>query len=96
MASGASADKSLFKRHSCSVISSIAMASVDAGEINLEKAKTATKSLVLRDLPAHVMVGPMPVGSVSVTDLPLRDLDPNSPCLKHYVGLTVSWTLTGL
>ena len=65
------------------------MVSVDPGALHLDNAVQATQSLFLRDLPAHVCVGPMPPGSLLVTDLPLKDLDEHSPNIKHFLDLVL-------
>lgn len=62
------------------------MVSMDAGEVGLQEAIAATASLFL-DLPEHVVVGPMPVGSISPLDLPLKDLNEASHSIKHFVDL---------
>ena len=59
------------------------LVSVPADNIHLENAVSATQGLFLRDLPAHVCVGPMPPGALLATDLPLNDLNVSSPNIKH-------------
>ena len=59
------------------------MVSVPADNIHLDNAVSATQGLFLRDLPAHVCVGPMPPGALLATDLPLNDLNVSSPNIKH-------------
>lgn len=49
----------------------------------------ATQCLFLKDLPAHVRVGPMPPGALLATDLPLKDLDAQSQNIKHFVDLVL-------
>ena len=71
------------------------MVSVDPGALHLDNAVQATQSLFFRDLPAHVCVGPMPPGSLLVTDLPLKDLDENSPNIKHFLDLVLLSTGDG-
>ena len=65
------------------------MVSVDASNITLEDAIQATEFMSMRDLPEHVYVGPMPPGSVLLTDLPLKDLDPASNNLKHVLDVVL-------
>ena len=61
------------------------MVSVPADNIHLDNAVSATQGLFLRDLPAHVCVGPMPPGALLATDLPLNDL--NVSWLPEYQAL---------
>ena len=65
------------------------MVSVDASNITLEDAIQATEFMSMRDLPEHVYVGPMPLGSVLLTDLPRKDLDPASNNLKHVLDVVL-------
>ncbi|CAJ1402580.1 unnamed protein product [Effrenium voratum] len=62
---------------------------MDPGEMRLQDAIEATKALYLRDLPAHVCVGPMPVGGFTLPELPLRDLDAGAPSIKHFVDVVM-------
>ena len=59
------------------------------GEMRLQDAIEATKALYFRDLPAHVCVGPMPVGGFTLPELPLRDLDAGAPSIKHFVDVVM-------
>ena len=61
--------------------------SISPDDLRLENAIEATKSLYLRDLPAHVCVGPMPPGALNALELPLKNLDLSSPSIKHFVDL---------
>ena len=61
----------------------------DPGEMDLDHAAQATQSLYLPELPFHVCFGPMPCGSLSVLDLPLKDLDATSPSIKHFADLVM-------
>ena len=63
------------------------MVSVEADNIRLRDALEATRSLFLRELPAHVCAGPLPVGCVTFVDLPLKDLDVDSPSIKHFLDV---------
>lgn len=65
------------------------MVSVDPSNVSLEAALQATSAMSLRDLPQHVVVGPQPPGAVTITDLPLKDLDPESSNLKHFVDVVL-------
>lgn len=65
------------------------MVSVPADNIHLDNAVSATQGLFLRDLPAHVCVGPMPPGALLTTDLPLKDLNVSSPNIKHFLDLVL-------
>lgn len=66
------------------------MVTVSPDSIHLHNAVTATQGLFLRELPTHVCVGPMPPGALLATDLPLKDFDPRSPNIKHFVDLVVN------
>ena len=66
------------------------MVTVSPDSIHLHNAVTATQGLFLRELPTHVCVGPMPPGALLATDIPLKDLDPRSPNIKHFVDLVVN------
>lgn len=63
------------------------MVSISPDDLRLENAIEATKGLYLRDLPAHVCVGPMPPGALNALELPLKNLDLSSPPIKHFVDL---------
>ena len=63
------------------------MVSVDAGNIRLRDALEATRSLFLRELPAHVCAGPLPVGCVTFAELPLKDVDVDLPSIKHFLDV---------
>ena len=65
------------------------MVSIDPSNISFQDAIRTTEHMVMRDLPDHVHVGPSPPGSVLVTDLPLKDLDPSSHSLKHFPDLVI-------
>ena len=65
------------------------MVSIDPSNISFQDAIRTTEHMVMRDLPDHVHVGPSPPGSVLVTDLPLKDLDPSSHSLKHFLDLVI-------
>ena len=65
------------------------MVSVPADNIHFDNAVSATQGLFLRDLPAHVCVGPMPPGALLATDLPLNDLNVSSPNIKHFLDLVL-------
>lgn len=65
------------------------MVSVDAANTRLQDAINASSAMSLRDLPDHICVGPMPPGSITVNELPLRDLDPKSTGLKHVFDLVL-------
>ena len=65
------------------------MVTVAPDSIHLSNAVSATQFLYLRDLPAHVCVGPMPPGALLATDLPLKDLDAQSFNIKHFIDLVV-------
>ena len=61
--------------------------SISPDDLRLENAIEATKSLYLRDLPAHVCVGPMPPGALNALELPLKNLNLSSPSIKHFMDL---------
>ena len=46
---------------------------VEGDNMSLSDAIAATQHLTLRELPAHVHVGPLPVGSVTPICLPLKE-----------------------
>ena len=46
---------------------------VEGDNMSLSYAIAATQHLTLRELPAHVHVGPLPVGSVTPICLPLKE-----------------------
>ena len=59
---------------SCTVTSSCcSVMAVDPENMSLSDAIEATEHLVLRDLPAHVPVGPLPVGPLTPSTLPLKE-----------------------
>ena len=47
---------------------------VEGDNMSLSDAIGATEHLTLRELPAHVHVGPLPLGSVTPSTLPLKEL----------------------
>ncbi|CAE8687369.1 unnamed protein product [Polarella glacialis] len=60
-----------------------------AEENNLSAAIEATKHLLLRDLPEHAHVGPMPVGGVKPSDLPLKLLNDQTVSITHFFDIVV-------
>ena len=58
--------------------------SMDPENITLANALDATSALICRQLPQHIMVGPMPLGAVTPVALPLRDLNGSGQQLKHF------------
>ena len=77
-----------FPAHRCSRLL-LAMVALDPGNIRLQNAIEATAAMNLRDLPKHICVGPMPAGTITVSELPLKELDPNSSNLKHFMDLVL-------
>ncbi|CAJ1327952.1 unnamed protein product [Effrenium voratum] len=57
------------------------------GDITLAIAIEATDHLILWDLPNHVPVGPVPVSGVTPVSLPLKELNPASTSVKHFVDI---------
>ena len=47
---------------------------IQGDNMSLSDAIEATEHLTLRDLPQHVHVGPLPIGSVTPSTLPLKEL----------------------
>ena len=47
---------------------------MDADNIHFIQAREATEQMVLRGLHEHVCVGPMPLGAINITNLPIREL----------------------
>ena len=56
-------------------------------DITLAIAIEATDHLILRDLPNHVPVGPVPVSGVTPASLPLKELNPASTSVKHFFDI---------
>ena len=56
-------------------------------DITLAIAIEATDHLILWDLPNHVPVGPVPVSGVTPVSLPLKELNPASTSVKHFVDI---------
>ena len=46
---------------------------MDADNVHFGQAKEATEQMVLRELHEHVCAGPMPLGAVNITNLPIRE-----------------------
>ena len=46
---------------------------MDPENICFQQAKHATADMVLRGLPEHVCVGPMPEGAINILTLPIRE-----------------------
>jgi hypothetical protein len=60
-------------------------------EITLGNALAATSSLHLRDLDHYNMIGPMPLGAVTVADLPLQPLQVHAMSLKHFFDIIADY-----
>eukprot|EP00438_Fugacium_kawagutii_P033072 Skav214284 [mRNA] locus=scaffold7438:20461:24713:- [translate_table: standard] len=76
-------------RHTVSRALQVSMAmEVEGDNISLSDAITATEHLTLRELPANVHVGPLPIGAVTPITLPLKELSESTPSIKHFVDLT--------
>ena len=57
----------------CSFAADEAM-EIHPDEVHFNQAKEATADMVLREMHEHVCVGPMPVGVINITNLPMREL----------------------
>ena len=60
---------------------------MDAENLTLSNALEATNELLLKQLPQHVKVGPMPLGPVHPSVLPLRDLNPNTLQMANCIDI---------
>ena len=60
---------------------------MDVENLTLSNALEATNELVLKQLPQHVQVGPMPLGPVHPFVLPLRDLNPNASQMANCIDI---------
>ena len=60
---------------------------MDPENITLANAIEATSDLFFRQLAQHVRIGPMPLGMVSPSTLPLRDLNTNAAQMKHFFDI---------
>ena len=45
----------------------------DADNISLDDALTATSQMMLRELPEHISVGPIPEGATHIANLPMKE-----------------------
>ncbi|CAE6915042.1 unnamed protein product [Symbiodinium sp. KB8] len=60
---------------------------MDADNVHFGQAKEATEQMVLRELHEHVCAGPMPLGAVNITNLPIREFSSPAQLMTHFLDV---------